>query len=200
MDEKELKQKIDKGGILAQVSFEVIGNPKEHVEQSMKSYLERIKQEQNLSLISYEIGTAEAIEGNLWSTYTDSEILFDNLDKFIWLCFNFMPANIDIIAPENLKFKEKDFTNWLNDLLAKLHEITHTVRQTESTNHVLTKGMNTLIQNSVLLAARNYHSAKDIAKHVGISEEQLAPFLDALTEKKKLEKKGKKYSYSGKEA
>jgi hypothetical protein len=193
MDDKEVHDKIKHGGVLAQVAFEVIGSPKEHVENSIKSYLNNIKNDSEIKVISEEFGEAEQVEGGLWSTFVDAEMLFDNLDKLNWLCINFMPANIEIIAPEELRFSDKDLTNWFNDLLSKLHQIAITVRQTESQDVAVAKSMNALIQNAIILAAEHYHKPEEIGKKIGIDEKQIKPFFEALVKNGKLEKKGNGY-------
>ncbi len=201
MKDKDIQKKIKQGAILAQVSFEVIGNPKEHVTRTIHGYVNNIKNDSRISVLSEEFGEPEKIEGGLWSTFVDTEMLVEGLDRFTWMCINFMPANIDIIAPENLKFREKDLTNWLNDLLAKLHEISHTVRDTNIKNKALSQGMNALIQNSLLLAAENYHSKNEIGRKMGIPVKQLEPFFKSLKERGRLEeKKGRYYKQDKKES
>ena len=197
MNEKEIQKRIKQGAILAYVSFEVIGNPKEHVEKTIRGYVNNIKADSQITVLSEEFGEAEKTQGNLWGVYADTEMLINNLDKFIWLCINFMPASIEIIAPEELRFREKDLTNWLNDLLAKLHEISHTVRQAKIHKDAVTKGMNALIQNAILLAAEHYHAPDEISKKIGIQEKQLEPFFKSLVKKGKLEKKGNMYFKRG---
>ena len=153
MDDKDIQKKIKEGAILVHVSFELLGSPKEHIEKTIRGYVNNIKNDSQITVLNEEFGEPEETEGKLWSTYADTEMLINNLDKFIWLCINFMPANIEILAPKELTFKEKDLTNWLNDLLAKLHEISHTVRQTSVKNDAIVMTMNALIQNVVILAA-----------------------------------------------
>ena len=190
MDDKE-------GAILVHVSFELLGSPKEHIEKTIRGYVNNIKNDSQITVLNEEFGEPEETEGKLWSTYADTEMLINNLDKFIWLCINFMPANIEILAPKELTFKEKDLTNWLNDLLAKLHEISHTVRQTSVKNDAIVMTMNALIQNVILLAAENYHTPVEISKNVGISEKELEPFFKSLVKNGKLEKKGDEYFKKG---
>lgn len=197
MKEKDVQKKIKQGAILAQVSFEIIGNPKEHVEKTIMGFVNNIKGDSQITILSEELGEPEKTEGNLWSTYADTEMLVDSLDKFIWLCVNFMPASIEIISPKELKFKEKELTNWLNDLLAKLHEVSHGVRQTTIKDELIVKSMNALIQNGVILAAEHYHKPEEIGKKIGIPEKQLQPFFDALVKNGKLEKKGNEYFKKG---
>jgi hypothetical protein len=193
MEEKEIKKILDNGGVLAQVSFEVIGTPKEHVEKSMKSYIENVKKDEQIHFITEDTADPEELDNKMWATYSDNEMLFENIQKLTWLCFNFMPSNIDIIAPENLKFKEKEFTNWLNDLISKLHEVSTEYRQTSSNEQALKRSLNTLIHNSILLACDKPRIAEDISKRIGIAEEQLMPFFDSLIKNNKLEKKGDEF-------
>ncbi|MBW2990280.1 hypothetical protein KY348_01095 [Candidatus Woesearchaeota archaeon] len=197
MKEKDIQKKVMQGALLAHVSFELIGSPKEHIEKTIKEFIDNIKKDSQISVLSEEIGKAEKTEGNLWGVYADTEMLVDNLEKFTWLCVNFMPASIEILAPKELKFKEKELTNWLNDLLAKLHEISHTVRQANIHKEAVTKGMNALIQNVVLFASEHYHTTKEIGQKVGIPAKELEPFFNALVKNKKLEKKGEKYFRKG---
>lgn len=197
MKDEEIQKRIKKGAILSQVSFEVIGSPKEHIEKTIRGFVNNIKNDSQITFLNEEFGEPEKTEGNLWGVYADTEMLVDSLDKFIWLCVNFMPASIEIIAPEELRFKEKELTNWLNDLLAKLHEISHTVRQSNLYKDAISKGMNALIQNTIFLATEHYHKPGEIGKKLGIPEKQLQPFFDALVKNGKLEKKGSKYYKKG---
>jgi hypothetical protein len=195
MDDKELQRKIKSGAVLALVSFEVVGNPKEHVEKTMKEFMDNIKKDSQMKVISEDYGEAEEVNDSngLWSTFCDTEMLFDNLDKINWLCVNFMPSSIDIIAPEELRFKDKELTNWFNDILAKLHEVSIGYRQNSLKEELLTKNMNFLIQNAILLAAEHHHDKKEIGKRVGIDAAQLEPFFEALIKSHKLERKGEDY-------
>lgn len=195
MDDKELQKKIKNGGVLAIVSFEVVGNPKEHVEKTMREFMENIRKDQQMKVVTADYGEAEEVKDSqgLWSTFCDAEILFDNLEKVNWLCVNFMPSNIDIIAPEELRFKDKELTNWFNDILAKLHEVSMGYRQTVAKEELLTKNLNFLIQNAILLAAESIHDKESIGKKIGIGSEQLEPFFESLVKNGKLEKKGEEY-------
>ncbi|HJX05728.1 MAG TPA: hypothetical protein VJ461_03390 [Candidatus Nanoarchaeia archaeon] len=197
MKEEEINKRIKQGAVLAQVSFEIIGNPKEHVEKTLTMYLEKVKKEPDVTVLNEELGAAEEIEGGLWSTYADVEILFDKLEKLVWVCVNFMPASVEIIAPAEFKLTDKDITLWLNDLISRIHEIAVSVRQTTTADNLLVKSMNALIQNAVLLAAEKYHKPKEIGEKIGIEEEQLKPFFEALVNQGKLEKKGDAYYRKG---
>ena len=196
MDDREIASHIKKGGVLAQVSFEVVGSPREHVEKTIREFTANIKKDSGIHFLSEEYGDAEELEGGMFGTFVDTEILVDSLDKFNWLCVNFMPSNIEIMEPEELSFSDKDLTNWFNDLLAKLHEVSIAHRQALAKEEGYTKSMNALVHNSVLLAAERYHTAKEIATRVGLPEEQVGKFLEANVKNKKLVKKDNGYYHS----
>jgi len=195
MDDKEIQKRVKAGAILAQVSFEIVGNPKEHVETTLKGFINNLKNDSQVTVLSEEFGEPEEVKDSngLWSNYADTEMLVKGLDKLIWLCINFMPASIEIIAPEELTFKEKDMTNWLNDLLAKLHEISFTLRQTTVKDSIVVQSMNAMIHNALLLATEHYHKPGEIEKKLGIEFKHLQPFFEALLKQDKLEKKGEEF-------
>ncbi|HHE36721.1 MAG TPA: hypothetical protein ENL16_02805, partial [Candidatus Woesearchaeota archaeon] len=75
MDEKEIQKRIKQGAILVYVSFEIIGNPKEHVEKTIRGYVNNIKGDSQITVLSEEYGEAEKTPGNLWGVYADTEML-----------------------------------------------------------------------------------------------------------------------------
>jgi hypothetical protein len=195
MDDKEVQKRVKKGAVLAQVSFEIMGNPKEHVEKTIREFMGNIKKDSEINVLNEDYGEAEEVKDSdgLFSAYCDAEMLVQTLDKFNWLCVNFMPSNIEIIAPEELRFSDKDLTNWFNDLLAKLHEVSISYRQETTKQDLLIQNMNLLIQNAILLASEHHHKKEEIGEKIGIPAAQIEPFLQALLKSHKLEKKGEEY-------
>jgi hypothetical protein len=193
MDEKQIAKFLKSGGVLARVSFEIIGSPKAHVEAAINEYIANIEKDYTIHILNRELGEAEELDGGLFSTYADLEVLFEKLDKLNWLCVNFMPASIEIISPAELKFSDKDLTLWFNDLLAKLHEVSTSYRQLSTKEELFVKNMNAMVHNAVLLACEQYHTPEGIAKRIGIPIEQVVPFLESNVKNHKLEKHGEEY-------
>ena len=73
MNDKELQKKIKEGAILAQVSFELVGNPKEHIETTIRGFINNIKADSQITILSEEFGEAEEVQGSpgLWSTFVN---------------------------------------------------------------------------------------------------------------------------------
>ncbi|MBR9700444.1 hypothetical protein GOV11_01100 [Candidatus Woesearchaeota archaeon] len=193
MDEKDAKQKMKEGWIHAIVTFEIAGNPKEHVEKALESYLENLKKDERIEILQQESEEAEEHEDGVFSAFAEIDLIIDKLDTFTWLCINFTPASIEVIEPDTLKMDARTLTNWYNDLLAKLHEVSSVVRQHSSANEHIIVAMNQLIRNSIILSIKTGEKTKDqITKDTGIQDVQLDEFLTHLIEKNKItEDKGK---------
>lgn len=195
MDKAEIKKKISEGYIRINVLFEVIGNPKEHVENSIKNYVENVKLTPEVVVLDEDLGEAEDLDNGLWSTFAELDMLVKGLEKLTWLCFNYSPASIEIIEPSEFHFKEKQLMNWLNDLLAKLHEIGAMSKQVSSENRLIVQNMNRLIKNQMLFCIdQGLNSAKDISDKTGIGVKELKPFFEALIKEGKLQAVKEKYS------
>ena len=122
--------------IHAKAVVEILGTPKEHVEETMKMVMGKAKD--NYNLISETTYAAEEIEG-LWSTFADLEVDFKSMDQLIGFCFDFMPSSIEIIEPMQFSIKCTDMANLLNDLLAKLHRYDMIVKNLNAENIILKK-------------------------------------------------------------
>ena len=112
--------------IKARLIVEIAGFPKEHIENVMKGVMEQIKKTHEV--LSYDIYEAKEVE-QMWSTFTEMEINFNELKDLIAFCFDKMPSSIEIIEPENLSIKGKDLEDLLNDLTTKLHEYDAELKQ-----------------------------------------------------------------------
>ncbi|HLD04186.1 MAG TPA: hypothetical protein VJG90_00550 [Candidatus Nanoarchaeia archaeon] len=200
MDKAEIREKITEGYIRVNVLFEIIGNPKEHVENALKNYLENIKLTANVIVLKEDMEEAEDLGNGLFSTFAEVDMLLRGLEKLTWLCFNYSPASIEIIDPPEFKFKEKELSNWLNDLLAKLHEIGSLSKQVSAENKLIVQNMNRLIKNSILSSIdQGFHTPKAIEERTGIDYKQLKPFFEAMIKEGKIHLMNDQYKRVGNE-
>ncbi len=200
MDKAEIKAKINEGFIRVNVLFEVIGSPKEHVEGALKNYLENIKLTTNVIVLKEDLEEAEDLGNGLWSTFAEVDMMLKGLEKLTWLCFNYSPASVEIIDPPEFKFKEKQLSNWLNDLLAKLHEIGALSKQVSAENKMIVQNMNRLIKNAILVAVDDgHHTPQEIEKRTGIDYKQLKPFFEAMIKEGKIHLMKDQYKRVGKD-
>jgi hypothetical protein len=194
MKESQIREHLTKGWIRAIITFEIVGKPAKHVDEAMTQYIENIKKDSRIIVLQEERDEVIEHEDGMFSTFTELEMLVKNLETFTWLCINFSPASVEVIEPDELSIEAREVTNWLNDLLSKVHEIGTNYRSYKAASDHLTLALNELIKNSVLLAVRDgAKSGDEIGKLIGIEPAQLAPFLKHLIEKDKLALQNKLY-------
>ncbi len=101
--------------------IEIVGMPKEHVEKTMRQVVELIEKDEEIKKLNHDTAEAKLVK-EMWSTFTEFELEFNNFKKLTDFCFNFMPSSIEIIEPETNKLSSGSIEEMLNDVLAKLHQ------------------------------------------------------------------------------
>ena len=107
--------------VQAKIVVEILGTPKEHVEETMKKVIEKLKNEDGVKLLKET--TYETVQvKKMWSTFSDLEIEVDDVSKLMGLCFDYMPSSIEILEPHKMDLETVKISDLLNDLLAKIHK------------------------------------------------------------------------------
>lgn len=178
--------------IKVKVLLEVAGFPKEHVEKTIQSVLEEIpKREYNVT--DQEILPTEEKE-DMFSALAEVTVECPDVENLYGFCFDFMPASVDVLEPENLSFGAQEFNNGLNDLLATLHKLDQLLKNSNARVKVLTKNLNSLTSNFVMnLLSEESLTLSKLSKKLGIPEELIGKFLEALEKQKLIKKEGNKY-------
>ena len=195
MKSKEIKEYVEQGYLQINVLFEVVGNPKEHVENMIKKVIEGVKSNKDIKIIEEDYGEPDDAGDGLWGTFCETEMLVKNVHTLAWLAFNFSPASIEIKKPEELTLNDKQLTDFIGDLLAQLHQNNmNTIKAKSETKGVL-KNFNALVRNAVLLSLKeNDKTAKEIGQSIGIEEKGIIPVLNAMIKEKTVAPKEDKYT------
>ena len=121
----------------ARVIIEILGSPKEHVEETIHKVVKKIEdEEKNIKLINGKSYEANEVKG-LWSSFAELELEFNNLYDLIGFSFDYMPSTIEILKPEKIDIDMYDINELLNDLLAKLHNYDMVTKNLSAENIVL---------------------------------------------------------------
>jgi len=126
--------------IFARIVIELAGLPKEHIEEVMKKIIDKIKE-------GFEVSKSEIFESvelkdkmaGFWSVFSELEIKFEDINAITIFCFEYMPSSMEIIEPEELRFKSTEVAGFLNDVLARLHEYDMVVKNLQAENIVMKK-------------------------------------------------------------
>jgi len=177
------------------MTFELAGKPRAHVEGTLNAYILNIKNDGRILSLNEEYAEPIEHEDGIFSAFVEMEALVQDLETLTWLAINFMPASIEVQEPERVPLEARIVTNWYNDILSKLHELSTILREERAVNTHLTEAMNALIKNAILAGVRGGpKTAAQIQGITGIVEEQLAPFLKHLVEKGRLKEKDGAYA------
>ncbi len=197
MKKAEIREYIeDKKYIHTRMIFEIVGNPKEHVEKTLTVIIEQLEKDKDLKIVDKETEPAEELEEKgLFSAFCEAELLVKDVYKLSWLIFNLTPASIEILEPSKLNLTQKQTNEFFMDLLGKLHENNQRQVEVSSKNIGLQKSLNRMIRNAVLLTTdkETLKSADEIGKKVGIEGKDLKPILELMIKEKTLKKEGEDY-------
>ena len=109
--------------IKAKVISEVLGSPQEHVNKTMNLLLNKLKESKELNLKNERVFESEKLEDRpLFSGFIEYEVSVEGLDNLIDFCFDFLPSSVDILDPDELKFNNTIANDFVNDMLARLHQ------------------------------------------------------------------------------
>ncbi len=102
--------------------LEILGKPAEYIKERLEEIVSKLEEEEKVEIKEKKIAEPKKMKDReLFTTYAEVE-LETSLYKLMLLIFSYMPSNIDIITPENLKIKNNDLNTFLNELVRKLHQ------------------------------------------------------------------------------
>lgn len=177
--------------ILFRAVIEVLGKPKEHVESSLKEFLQNIKDNERYELINQELANLKKQEDDdLWMIFAEVEVKTEKIEDLVNFCFIYMPSLIEIIEPRELKLSDLDISNFLNDLQAKLHNVDMVAKQLKIENDTLKSNTIILLKNYLLVLLRQTNlTAETMSNLTGVSKDKIEDFLDQLIDEDKIDLK-----------
>ena len=194
----DVNDKLSKGYIQSRAIIEVVGKPKEHVEEALKEYIDKIKNNSEIEVLKYDVSEAKEVEDErvkgLFGLFVEIEILVKDLPTLTGFCFDYMPSSVEIIEPKELKIKENQLSAFINDLQGKLHSLDMLVKQLNQRDGFLKNNINALLRNFIsILLMNNSMDVKQLSKFVGYDEKELEKFLEILIKENKIKKEEGKY-------
>lgn len=157
-----LSKKENGNKIRARIVLEILGRPKEHIEKVMEEITVKIGQEKGITLVSKNLNEAKIFERKnekgevipmkdgeqeLYSTFAEIEFQVNDVMDLLGLCFNYMPANVEIIEPESFELKNIDFNSLINEIIRRLHHYDSIAKTAIMHNQILSKQIEAIKQN-----------------------------------------------------
>ncbi len=177
----------------ARVVIEVMGKPKEHVEQSLAAYMDKIKNDKELEVIKFKVYEAKP-QDDMFSTFAEIEFKVEKMQNLVAFCLDYMPSSIEIIEPKEFALNQSEITDFFNDLQGKLHNIDMTVKNLRFESEALKRTVNNLIRNIIFRTLQAQKATlQQISATAGIPEETMKNYLENLTKADKIKKDGEFY-------
>ncbi|MEK6854441.1 MAG: hypothetical protein AABX60_03830 [Nanoarchaeota archaeon] len=193
-DEAVVKEKLEQGYVQINTVIEIVGAPKEHVEDTLRLVLKQLRDEKGVDVLGGKVHEPKP-QGPFFSTFAELEILVKNFATLISVCFNYMPSSVEIVEPAQFRLSPVNISDVFNDLLGRLHEIDMRLKNTNAANILLEKNLYNLLKNAVLLLlGSGTKTVGELSQRVGIAEQQLEPFLAKFADEKVIRKEGHHYT------
>ncbi|MFC1685957.1 hypothetical protein ACFLZZ_02965 [Nanoarchaeota archaeon] len=115
-----IRDKLADGWIHSNIIIEILGKPPAYVDKIIKEVVESIKKIEGIEVINANFHEPREAK-TLFSTFAEIELIAQDIMKLTELVFNYMPSNIEIIEPENMKIDLVKANDFFNMLASKLH-------------------------------------------------------------------------------
>ena len=141
MDTRDQKEKISQGWLHVNLIIEVLGKPADYIEKVTDMAVDKLGEEKGVNLLGKKLHPAKLVAGSkeAFTTFAEAELLVDNMATLVGLIFDYMPASIEIVEPQNISFKLEDANALLNDLATRLHQYDLMAKQTRLERELLIK-------------------------------------------------------------
>lgn len=188
--------------VLFRAVVEVLGKPKEHVDSSLKGYLQKLKENSHYQVVKEELAELKKHEeSELWMAFAELEIRTSGVAEIIDFCFDYMPSLIEIIEPEELQLDSLAVSSFLNDMQAKLHGVDMLAKQMKMENQLTNQSLAKLLFNFIVILLRDHNlSSEQLGKLTGMNIDVLEDYLDKMIDEGKVDLKEGIYFLKEKEA
>jgi hypothetical protein len=181
--------------IVARCIIDILGAPKEFVKQKLEEHIKKLKEEK-LEIMREEIAEPEQ-KDELFTAFAELEIRFKNPQQLLDFCFDSMPSSVEIVEPETVTFHVRDLSGLLNDFQSKMHHVDSYARRLSLEKKNIDANALNVFNNFIRYALKQKSSTtEELSKIMGVSTEQLMPFLKHIEEKGKIKKEGDKWILS----
>ncbi len=177
--------------ILFRTVLEVVGRPKDYVQNALQEYIEKLQNDDHYEVVSKELAELEKQEKQeMWMTFAELEIRTSSFSDIIGFCFDYMPSLIEVLEPNELVSSNAVISSLFNDLQARLHQVDMVAKQLRLENEHLRKNTQDLLKNYIIILLGNQNlTSVQLSRFTGVNIDQLEDFLDQLIDEKRIDLK-----------
>ncbi|MBI2652253.1 hypothetical protein HYX00_02200 [Candidatus Woesearchaeota archaeon] len=190
----ETEKQGEHAHIRCRTIIEVLGKPKEYVEDAINQYIEHIKEDSELVILNEDYSEMKE-QGKLWGKFVELDLVIKGTKKLISFCFEYMPSSLEVVKPGQLIMTNPELSNFLNDLQARLHNVDMIVKQLKAENDFLRHNMNAVLHNAIMICLKvSRLSLEQLSQVTGVEKKELEMFIEKLIKENKIKKEGETYT------
>lgn len=193
----DVSEKLEQGYIHIRAIIEMLGTPKEHLLETLKSYVKKLSEDEKFIILNEDYSEPEEKE-TMFAVFVELDILIKGIENVSWFAFDYMPSSLEIVEPEQFKYRSNEMTSFLNDLLGRLHQLDMVFKTSNAKIAKLNANSEALLKNLIgNLIESSPKTLSEICKKTGISEKELELVLNKFIGDKYVHKSNDgKYSLS----
>lgn len=112
--------------IKARLIFEILGRPPEHILETLNKFLDILAEQKGVEVKEKKVHEPKLLEKDdvkdLYTTFAEVEVEILDLNTLFMLVMHMLPANVEIMEPENFIIKNFEMNEVLGFLTSKLHQ------------------------------------------------------------------------------
>ena len=116
--------------IQANLVFEILGKPADHVKEALNTLVVRIGSEKGIKVLEKKYHEPKAIEKSpLFTAFAEVSLGFDSLDTYFALVFAYLPSHAEIIHPEKITLQSSHLNDLASKISARMHQYDDIVKK-----------------------------------------------------------------------
>jgi len=107
----------------ANIILEILGRPQEHVTEALNGIVAKLGTEKGVKILDKTCHEPLPVQDSkdLFTSFAEVMLELDSLENYLLVLFGYMPANIELIAPEKITLSNIDLNDLGNKLVQRLH-------------------------------------------------------------------------------
>lgn len=139
-----LRERLEEGWLHCNLIIEILGKPADYVKKVMREVTDAIGKVKGVEVINTKVHEPKEAKSNLFSSFTELELAIKDINILMALVFSYMPSNIEIIAPQELKISLNSVNEFINLLTSRLHGYDSLAKKLRVENMILKKRLQEL--------------------------------------------------------
>jgi predicted transcriptional regulator len=193
LNKKEIRERMEEGWIEASVMLQAIGKPEKDTQEFLEKNVNNIDKEDYCEIVNKDFFDGEK-KKDFFTKVVELSIIFKDVKSILQFSLDFMPASIEVTHPNEIEVKSSEFNNFINDNLARLHDMNIMVKTLDKQSKRLFSTQNALLKNITFVSLRQgAKGIEQLARDAGVNAEFMEKVLKELIDKEIVVKDGKLY-------